>query len=472
VRWAPRSVRVRLTAWYAATLTVVLVLYAGGVYVFLQRTLLVSLDQQLSDDVETAEQQLERTSSGGLRWRGAADPDEDYEAPWLEAWSESGAPLFRSETARRAALPPMRPAAVDFPTSVVASDGTHLRVLARTAWVDERSVLARVARSEENARHELGELFTGLTLALPLAVGAAALGGYLLARRALLPVDRMREQARAITAERLHQRLPVENADDELGRLAATFNELLARLEASFEQARRFSADASHELRSPLTAMRSVGEVGLRERRDEAAYREIVASMLEEVDRLTRLVEGLLTMSRADAGQSRALAEPFDVWELCREVAGHLQVLAEEKRQLVVVEAAGPVQVTADRVLLRQALINLLDNAIKYSSPNAAIRIRIDQDIRAARIDVVDSGPGIPLEHADRVFDRFYRVDAARSRERGGVGLGLSIARWAVEVNGGRLEYEPARPVGSLFRITLPIGVTHQQSTIQGAREP
>ena len=456
MRWAPRSVRMRLTAWYATTLALVLVIYAGGVYVFVQRTLLLSLDQQLGDDVETAEQQLERTSDGGLQWRGASDPDEDHEEPWLEAWSESGASLFRSAAARRAALSPTRPAAVEAPISLVASDGTRLRVLARTAWAEGHPVLLRVGRSEDTVRHELGELFSGLTLALPLAVGVAAFGGYLLARRALLPVDRMREQARAITAEQLHERLPVENADDELGRLAATFNELLARLEASFEQARRFTADASHELRTPLTAIRSVGEVGLRERRDENTYREIIGSMLEEVDRLTQLVEGLLTVSRADAGQARVSAETFDLRALCQDVASHLQVLAEEKRQSVHIEAQGPVHVIADRVLVRQALINLLDNAIKYSPASATIQIRVTENSRDARVDVVDSGPGIAAEHAARVFDRFYRVDPGRSRERGGVGLGLSIARWAAEINGGRLELRPDSPVGSVFRITLP----------------
>jgi signal transduction histidine kinase len=202
--------------------------------------------------------------------------------------------------------------------------------------------------------------------------------------------------------------------------------------------------------------MRSVGEVGLRERRDENTYREVIGSMLEEVDRLTQLVEGLLTLSRADAGEARVWAEPLDLKTLAEDVASHLQVLAEEKRQSILIAGSDPVKVTADRVVLRHAVINLLDNAIKYSPTSATIRIRVEADARGAHIDVIDSGPGIPPEHRDRVFDRFYRVDAARSRERGGVGLGLSIARWAVEIHGGSLSYEPVHPVGSIFRITLP----------------
>jgi len=318
-----------------------------------------------------------------------------------------------------------------------------------------RHVLLSTAPSETYVRHELQELVTGLAVALPFAVGLAAFGGYGLARRALAPVDRMCERAAVITAERLKDRLPVDN-DDELGRLAAAFNDLLARLETSFEQMRRFTADASHELRTPLTAIRSVGEVGLRERRDAEAYREVIGSMLEEVDRLTRLVDGLLTLSRADAGHARLTTESFDVQDLVEDVRAHLSVLAEEKRQSIGIEASRAVQLTADRTLLRQALINLLDNAIKYTPRDGAIVIRVGGSASGTTIDVSDTGSGIPPVHRERIFDRFYRVDPARSRDLGGVGLGLSIARWAVEINGGRLEYEPRHPAGSTFRVTMP----------------
>src|SRR5205823_2990825 len=181
-----------------------------------------------------------------------------------------------------------------------------VRRLSGPYTVDGLPVVIQVARSEEPIRRELGELLMILGAGLPLAVAIAGMGGYFLARRALAPVSRMLERARTITAERLGERLPVENPGDELGQLAAVFNDAFARLERSFEQLRRFTADASHELRTPLTAMRSVGEVGLRERRDAAAYREIIGSMLEETDRLGRVVEGLLTLSRADGGEVSA----------------------------------------------------------------------------------------------------------------------------------------------------------------------
>jgi heavy metal sensor kinase len=271
----------------------------------------------------------------------------------------------------------------------------------------------------------------------------------------------MAERARSITAERLKDRLPVHN-DDELGRLASVFNETLTRLESSFEQMRRFTADASHELRTPLTAIRTVGEVSLRGRRDEVAYREIIGSMLEEVDRLSRLVDRLLTLSRADMGEEKLVVDVIDLAELAEGVREQLEVLAEEKQQTIIVERPVSLRWSGDPVVLRQALMNLLDNAIKYSPIGSQIIIRVAEDVEGATVDVIDSGPGIPAELQRRIFDRFYRVDKSRSRDQGGTGLGLSIAKSAVELNGGQLTLERTSGSGSRFRITLPYSQSSQ----------
>jgi signal transduction histidine kinase len=259
----------------------------------------------------------------------------------------------------------------------------------------------------------------------------------------------------------LKDRVPVGNPNDELGRLATVFNETLTRLESSFDQMRRFTADASHELRTPLTAMRSVGEIGLRGKREPAAYREIIGSMLEEVDRLALLVDRLLTLSRADTGQAKLSIETIELPELAREVAEQLSVLAEEKNQSIHLRLDAVPRWTGDRVVLRQALLNLVDNAIKYSPVGGEIEIRVAQTSDGPIIDVADTGPGIPSDLQSRVFDRFYRVDKARSRENGGTGLGLAIAKWAVEVNGGRLTLESGNVAGSRFRITLASNATN-----------
>jgi heavy metal sensor kinase len=308
----------------------------------------------------------------------------------------------------------------------------------------------------ESVDQELDELALVLGVGLPVAVGTAAIGGYLLARRALRPVADMIAEAKTITAENLSARLSVDNPDDEIGRLARMFNETLARLESSFDQLKRFTADASHELRTPLTAIRSVGEVALSEHRSDAEYRETISSMLEETDRLARLVDTLLMLARADARSVKLQRDKIDLRSLAREVVDHLAALHEEKHQTVVTDRNGPVIVIADRLVLRQAVINLLDNAIKYSPDGATIRVAVSRRDRSALLDVADTGPGIPAEHRAHIFDRFYRVDKARSRHLGGAGLGLSIARSAVELHGGSISLESSEN-GSTFRVQLPL---------------
>jgi len=266
----------------------------------------------------------------------------------------------------------------------------------------------------------------------------------------------MASRARGITAERLGERLAVENPADELGQLATTFNETFGRIERSFEQLRRFTADASHELRTPLTALRSVGEVGLQERPDDKLFGDVVGSMLEEVDRLTRLVDTLLALSRADAGQVPLAREPVDLASLARNAVQHLDDLSDEKDQRVTLEAGTPVEVLGDWPVLRQAVINVLDNAIKYSPPGTSVRVAVGANEDRAWIVVSDEGPGIAAEDRERIFERFYRVDKARSREEGGTGLGLSLAKWGVESHQGRIELDSEVGRGSTFRIVLP----------------
>jgi heavy metal sensor kinase len=294
-------------------------------------------------------------------------------------------------------------------------------------------------------------------LGLPLIVGLAGIGGYVLARRALAPIDRLAADARRITAERLHERLSITNAHDEIGRLASVVNETFARLESSFDQLRRFTADASHELRTPLAVIRGIGELGLGETRTPAEYQEAIGSMLEEVDRLTRLVDALLQLSRGDAGTLRLSPESLDLSDLARDVASSLVMLAEERGQQLQVHAPRPVPVRADRLVLRDAIANLVDNAIKYGPQGSQIDIAVGADTTEAALTVSDRGPGIPAGHRQRIFDRFYRVDEGRSREMGGTGLGLAIAKWAVEANGGTIALVDDGQRGATFRIVLPV---------------
>jgi heavy metal sensor kinase len=297
-------------------------------------------------------------------------------------------------------------------------------------------------------------------MGIPFAVGLAIAGGYFLAGRVLSPVGAMAEKAREITAESLAKRLPIDNAQDEFGRLATVFNDTLSRLQDAFERLRRFTADASHELRTPLTAMRSVGEVALQNTLDGRTYRDVIGSMLEEVDRLTRLVESLLTLTRADSGKVQLAREKLDLGALAGDVVDQLRVLADEKQQNLTIRAPISVHAIADAALVRHALTNVIHNAIKYTPNGGMITVEVNaMGSGQTAIEVRDTGPGIPAAHRDRIFDRFYRVDRSRSREEGGVGLGLAIARWAIEANGGQIELTSDGVDGSSFRIVLPAAV-------------
>jgi heavy metal sensor kinase len=304
---------------------------------------------------------------------------------------------------------------------------------------------------------QLWEILTVLVFGLPAVAALAGVGGYILARRALKPIDQIADEARRITADRLHERLSVPNQQDEIGRLAAVINETFARLETSFDRLRRFTADASHELRTPLAVIRGIGEVGLGATRTPAEYKEAIGSMLEEVDRLTTLVDTLLRLSHGDAGTIRLSREPVDLGQLARDVVSSLSILAEERGQRIRVDVVDRTIVTVDRLVLREAITNLLDNAIKYSPSGSPIDVRVHVGRDQAIVDIADTGPGIAAEHRDRVFDRFFRLDEARSRDRGGTGLGLAIAKWAVEVHGGHITVQENPGGGSLFRMTLPL---------------
>jgi len=432
----PRSVRTRLALWYGLAVGLALVAYAGVVYAFFRASLLEQLDARLHEDYEAVEHAFERTSDGGLRWTAERhDPDAvSVETPWAEV-SRADVVLLRRPAERGPAAGPFR-----------TRDYVHR--------LDAEEFSIRVGRSESAVRHELRELLWIFGAGLLPAVVLAFLGGRVLARRALAPVDAMTERASTITADRLTDRLPVENPHDEMGRLATVFNEMFARLERSFDQLRRFTADASHELRTPLTAIRSVGEVGLREHRDEAGYREVVGSMLEEADRLTQLVDGLLTLSRGDAGGLKLERRTVDLVALVREVASHLAVLAEEKGQELTLNGVAQASADVDPLVVRQAVTNVVDNAIKYGPERSTVTISVSEEGSETTIGVTDQGPGISPEHRDRVFERFYRADPARSR--GGVGLGLAIAKAAVEAHGGRIELDVGDRGGCTFRLVLP----------------
>ena len=452
--WRSHNVRIRLTLWYLAAMISVLAIYAAVVFVFVSRNASEALDERLRGDFQMAAAMVDQTPDGGITWY--EDLVEEA-SPWLQVWSPTGDLLYQNFEAQRRPVPQAQELVLRADDSLVAvpAEDAPMRVLTRRGRIGSTPVIVQVARSEAAMRQDLWQLTLIFVLGFPVAAAAAGLGGYTLARRALLPVERMTERARVITAARLSDRLLVENPDDEMGRLATVFNDTLGRLQSSFEQMRQFTANVSHELRTPLTAIRSVGEVGVREHRDESAYRGIIGSMLEEADRLASLVDRLLTLSRAETGQATRSLDMFDLSALALEVGRHLEVLAEEKRQSIVVEPRATQMVRGDRAAVRQAVINLVDNAIKFSPVDSRILVRVTASAGTVALDVVDSGAGIKEAVQSRIFERFYRAPDVPGGASP-VGLGLPIARGAVEASGGGLALVASGVDGSTFRIELP----------------
>jgi heavy metal sensor kinase len=474
VRLRPRNVRSRLTVWYVLVLAGLLALYAGVASVFLLLNLREDFDRNLVKDVEIVEGMLAKEPSGGVSLHASRpDASEPRIGNFIEVWSPQGALLYRSAALQGQSMggPPLQDEGLEdpSPSTTRLPNGTRIRVASSVYFVEDQPVLLRVAYSEERLWGELGEFGEVLLLGFPVAILLAGFGGYALARKALSPIDSMATQAKKISAERLGDRLSIENPEDELGRLGTVLNDMLGRLQAAFDQLRRFTADASHELRTPLTAMRSVGEVALQDHRGPEEYRDVIGSMLEEVDRLTRLSESLLTLSRGDAGHVPLRKEHVSLLELAKGAVASVEVLAEEKHQQIEVQGDESLLVSADRLILRQAIINLLDNAIKYSSTESRVLVRVEGAANGeVCLEVIDQGTGIPSEHQPYVFDRFYRVDKARTREWGGAGLGLSITHWAVEAHEGKISLESEEGRGSTFRISLPAAQRSSTSSPQG----
>ncbi len=446
-----RSVRTRLTLWYAAVMVTTILLFSVGVYVSVRTSLMRQVENELTQNIAMIETLLKN------------EPDElheleEYGSVPLFRVSETGDMLHRTADWQQIGLDrALQHREVASPWIWETPEDVHFLVGVAELRVGNRTLEVAAAEEIEAMLQSLRSLAVILLIGSPIAVALALLSGYLMAGRALAPVGKIAAKAQEITADRLSERLPVDNPEDEFGRLATIFNRTLERLEHAFENLRRFTADASHELRTPLTALRSVGEVGLQEGiRSPAFYRDVIGSMLEETDRLAVLVEGLLTLTRGDAGGVSVETERVDLGGLAREVVDHLRVLAEEKSQEIDLHVV-PLSAISDGSKLRQALINLLDNTIKYTPPGGRIEVRVRPfGADEVAMEVSDTGPGIPPEHQDKVFERFYRIDPGRSSASGGTGLGLAIAQWAVRLCGGRIELESQEGEGSTFRIVLP----------------
>jgi len=443
-------VRLRLAITFAAALAILIAAFSVGVYALVRANLLGQLDARARQDLSIVESTLAENPE---------DAPEIEEHGLVERFTvqRGGAPLHTSAAWARSGIPlPASPGSDSIERRWRSEDGHAFLVLSGRIGSDQDSLECSVAEDEAPARSSLATLRLILALALPAATAAGFGAGWFLTGRFLSPVRVMAQAAGRINEQRLSERLPVESASDEFGSLAVVVNEMLARIEDAFERLRRFTSDASHELRTPLTALRTVGEGALGAPLSSQRYRQTIASMLEEADRMTALVEDLLLLAREDSGTYRSTFETVDLGRLAGDVAETLRPVSDERGQVLACQVEPDVIVRGDPTILRQAIVNLVDNAIRYTPPGGSIDLRVRADDGAAEVLVRDSGPGIAPEHREKVFERFYRVDRGRSRSTGGAGLGLPIARWAVELHGGRVGLESEVGQGSMFRIRIP----------------
>jgi heavy metal sensor kinase len=464
----PRSIQARLTLWYTSLLTITVLILGAIAYGL--------LGYSLSHDVDTALQGVAQTlaehSSKGRPPPLPADIDALFRRflgifPWdryVERRDPWGGQERRAPSARSQELPlsdnALKRAAEGLSTfeTVEALGQSPVRILTWPVHQAGRvtSVL-QVGMSLESVSAARRRFLLVMAAVLPLGLLSAGGGGWLLARRALKPVDRMTEAARRISAEHLEDRLETRGTDDELDRLAHTLNDMLGRLDAAFRQVRQFSADASHELQTPLTILKGELEVALRSPRSPEEYRRVLTSALEESERLAHLVEGLLLLARADSGVLRMDRHSMDLAPLVVDVCEQVRILAETHAVALELGPIEAITMEGDEAQLRRLLLNLVDNAIKYTPPGGRVTLTLQRDGGWAGLRVSDTGVGLAPEEQERIFQRFYRATKTRLRDEGGAGLGLCIARSIAEAHGGRLEVESAPGRGSTFTVLLPL---------------
>jgi len=463
-----RSIRARLTLWYTALLTATFLLLAGVAYGLLSFSLIKDLDAALGGVARV----LAERAYGETATLPPPDIDELFRrffgfSPWQRYFGmfDPGGrmdPRLPRQGREKLQLSPkaMTNAAEGRPTfeTVEGSAPYPVRLLTMPVMKGGRLVnLIQVGMSMENSYSTRRRFILIMVAVLPVALLLAGGGGWLLARRALKPVDRMAEAARRISAESLAERLEDPGAGDELSRLSQTLNQMLTRLDSSFRQIRQFSADASHELQTPLTILRGEMEVALRSSRSPDEYQRVLRSALEEIERIEHLVEGLLLIARADGGLLKMDRKEVDLLQLMEKVYEEGKVLADARNIEFVLGTLEHLSVQGDHDRLSRALLNLAGNGIKYTPAGGRVTLSLHRKGEWACLQVEDTGIGLAPEDRERIFERFYRSAEARARGESGAGLGLCIARSIVEAHGGRIEVESALGLGSTFTVLLPL---------------
>ena len=462
-----RSISFRLVAWHAGLLTGIFLLLCAVLYLdlryFLENDLRLSQSRRTRQIANTLIAHVKQTGEPYVASQTKAWYDPEINDRFIRITRADGTLVYVSGAPKDGSFDPAE--IPIFPPTTKAESSRNIKLSGGNTLL----IAARNFKSPGNPDYLVGfgalldpvetmlnHLFLQLAWGLPLAVVIITVGGYLLVRRALMPVEQITRTAEGITQHNLSERLPVSRTGDELERLSLSLNRMITRLDEAFQNSKRFVADASHDLRTPLTILRGELESFAQEAQLAPELRDRAGSMLEEVVHLGKIVDQLFTLSRLDAGEAQTEWTTFDLSELARTTAEQMSLLAEDKDISIVCDAQQPVPVNGNRVRLKQVVVNLLDNAVKYTPAKGAIQLRVLTANDHAILEVEDNGTGVPPDALPHIFERFYRVDPARSAESESAGLGLAIVKSICTAHGAEVSAESTAGRGSCFRVKLP----------------
>ena len=450
------SIRARLTLWYALCLATALVLFTAGAIFLMRRSIYITVDEQLADEMNAVQGLIRNTTASDLPAQVRAHEALQAGSSLLQVADERGEFLYRSPRLRDLGVPVSLAGSRKF--SIVWFGRTPLRLYARSVAAQGHTFNVQVAEDmddyfEATARYELL-----MVVGIPVLLALAALVGYLISRRALAPVDQITRAAQNISPNDLTGRLTLPGTGDELERLAETLNSMLQRIEGAFHRITQFTADASHELRTPVALIRTRAEISLRKSRNDDEYRAALQEILNEAEHMSSLIENLMLLARADLGAQSLTLKRTDLCEIARRASAQGRILADARQQRWSQSIPdSPLWINGDGESVGRLFLILIDNAVKYTPVYGSVALQVTQSNGNVHVEVSDTGIGIAEKDLPRVFERFYRADAARSRDSGGAGLGLAIGQWIVNAHDGEITARSSVRGGSRFCVSFPL---------------